>query len=69
MELQDDDDIRLQRSSQSYIREVTVLLDRTLWKREWDDRGERQVHRLVRTQNLDRIIQLASASCTQSYTF
>jgi hypothetical protein len=48
-----DDDLRLMRASAGLLSDLQIALSKLLWKRE-----AKGVHQLVRTRDLDHVVQL-----------
>jgi hypothetical protein len=59
----EDLDVRLQNASKTYIREAKYLIPRALWKHK-SGSGQRQVHRYVRKDDVDRITEIV---CSQEF--
>lgn len=56
MDAVDDEDIRLQRASAGLLSDLRSSLEKILWKPTPGSQGQRRVHRLVRQQDLYRLL-------------
>ena len=63
MDSVEDEDVRLQRASAGLLSTLRTSLDKVLWKTS-KNTGQRQLHRGVRQNDLNRLISLVGAKVT-----